>query len=397
MRIAVVGQKFNPSNPDFIKGGAERVELDHILMLSRAGHEVHFITSSDSKVQEPIRPHYVGTSKHALRKRTGPGRNAAVFQSIRQINPDVILLHDESSPTLNNALSKYDKPSIIFIHSSSFGGISCFGYYESLWAAAKNGHTVVCMSETSRVEHADFVRKYTEYFLKRGIIPLEDLKECAFLNAVLHPAVLWEKPEVKPITRGFASIGRIDKWKRHHIALRSADDVSVFAPTPWGGSADGEEVFTKLRKKFGESKFHLDLPHRDIMACLSESKALFVLGEESFSLVAVEANSRGAPVFLLPPKKGLHPAEEACSSGAEHESLIRFSSEKDLYDFVSAFTPYPEEQRLRIMEATWVRYNHASALRNLETLIQEATLRKRSFRQVEESPEGEDLLSIFGY
>ena len=127
MKICVIGNRYNKFHNDKVMGGLEKVEMDHLKLLSMFGNDVHFITSKDSdKCSLPnVTTHFMSTpSRYSeegeeLGKSLARQRKESLTKLIFEISPDVILTHDDNNSSLNNFLAdEIDVPAVVFNHSA---------------------------------------------------------------------------------------------------------------------------------------------------------------------------------------------------------------------------------------------------------------------------------------
>jgi len=357
MKIAIIGQRWNPNYILKFRGGGEKVESDHVKLLSEKGHEVHFLTNDDSEERKtPVKTHFVGPSKFSLNGgRMSGKRSSIVVRKIMEINPDIVLIHDNDNSTLNIKLSKV-MPCVAFVHScvEIVGGISVLNYLHSLYELAKNGSFVVCVSEHSRKSWECFLLKNKDYLQKNFGVEEKYFNPGEVFKHVLHNPILWEKPKPQETNNGYISIGRLIKIKNHHIGLENTEDITLYCPSPWKGSKESEQLYKKLSEKYSD-KIVLDSPHSKLMQNLSQSKALLSFSTESFGMTAFEANSQGIPVILFH-KDTPHAIEEACAPGLEIGGLVRVSYSKDakeLREFLRGYKGLTMENRIQLIEKTW--------------------------------------------
>jgi len=397
MRIAVVGQRWNPNYLDKYRGGGEKIESDHVRLLSEAGHEVHFLTNDDSEARPGnVVTHFVGASKFSLKGGRMPGKRSNIVRDrVLAIDPDVVLIHDNDNPTLNTKLA-YQKPCVAIVHSSVAiaGGISTFNYLASLWLLASRGHSVLCVSETSRKEWEAYIQKNKEYILREEILPEEALEPNAVFTGYLHNPVVWEKPVLRETTNGYCTLGRLIRQKRHHVGLGATDDLTLYCPMPYTGNPESAKILDKLEKKFGEHRIRKGVPYARLMGIVAESKALLSFSIESFGLTGMEANSFGVPVILQHPTKE-HALEEACAPSKEHGSLVRVT-EENLQEFLRDFKPYPKDQRQAILDATWDYYGVEAATKRLENSLHFAIEKATRYKEGERDAVVDDVFSLLG-
>jgi hypothetical protein len=141
-----------------------------------------------------------------------------------------------------------------------------------------------------------------------------------------------------------------------------------------------------------------DRPHSEIMSYLSRARALFVMGSESFSIVAAEANSYGVPVIIGDTQPN-HVTLEACSAGAPHSvHQIKYKTHgerlEQLRQVAMSWKDPSLSDREEVLEKTWERYNPEASLARLEFLM------KKAITAREGAPRGfqteADALSMFG-
>lgn len=384
MKIVLVGQRFNAHDPLVTVGGTEQVEKTHLALLS--DHDVTFITSQDSK--DCKLPH-VKTVKVSMGCKFGslePWKPRDRLEEVKKIiqgeKPDLVIVHDDNNNGLNKWLSSQTIPSMVFVHShlGIAGGISAFGYIESLYHLSKEGQTVVSVSNASRREWHSLIKK-SGHILKN--VPknfIED--EFSIFNSVLHQPVIFEKPILSPtVNRTYTTIGRMIEIKKHHISLISdvsPNKINLF--TPPCKNEDEKQYFekVKLAKGYDENNHFVDISHRAIMESLSRSCALLSCAQESFGLTAIEANMYGVPVILHHPIED-HPIMEATSPSHQFGSCHRVPWSRDHADYVNFlknFQPLSVEQREGILEKTWDYYGLPRAKQRFNDLIQECIERK---------------------
>jgi glycosyltransferase involved in cell wall biosynthesis len=269
--------------------------------------------------------------------------------------------------------------------------MSTFSYLTSLYTLASRGHSVLCVSETSRQEWEAYIQKNRDYILRSKVLPVEGLEPGAVFTGYLHNPVVWERPSLKPTKRGFISLGRVIRQKRHHVGLAASQDLTLYCPTPFMGNKDSSTLLQKLEKKFGEERIMKGLPYSILMETLSESRALLSFSIESFGLTGMEANSFGVPVILQHPVKK-HALEEACHPSIGHGSLVRVENESDLASFLRDFKPYSDRQRQAILDCTWEYYGVSAALKRLEESLHFAVEGATQY----EDDASEDTLTLWG-
>jgi hypothetical protein len=311
-------------------------------------------------------------------------------------NPDVTILHDNDNSALNKRLVPL-QPCVNFVHShvGMAGGMAALVYILTLHQMAQQGHAVVCVSNASRREWLGLARKSQKWLLGNGL-PAEALEtDDAIFNEWFHHAITWEKPELKSVTKGYITIGRMIPTKRHRIGLQATENLRIFCPPP--GNDEQKTVYAKLVAKFGGERINATgVPDAELEAEISCSKALLVFAQESFGLTAVEANIHGVPV-ILSHRIDDHPIKEACGPSREHGSLHVIPHAEGINgirEFLATFEAPPDEQRQRILDATWGYYNPKASLRRLEALM-DKTIEGWTSRQEKLKVEEED--NVFEY
>lgn len=400
MKIVIIGQRWSPYLKDKVMGGSQKVEANQLILLGGSGHEVHFLTSTDSEVVElpNVTFHSVGYSRASLQPFDNKVRNNKIRDLISSINPEVVINHDSDNSGLNNTLNNL-KPCVNFVHShvGMAGGMSAFGYIRTLYKMAIEGHSIVCVSDSSRREWYQHALKNKKQIVG-GFVPdnaLDD--ESTIFTDYFHHAVTWEKPQfIESTNKGYITIGRLIPTKRHHIGLQSTEDLRLFSPPPINELE--EEIYQKLIGRYnGEGKVNsTGIPTEELEREISGSKALLIFAQESFGLTAVEANIQGVPV-ILSHKIDDHPVKEACAPGKEVGSIYVIpyeKSPKNVEVFLSEFVPPGLDERVKIAEKTWEYYNPKASTLRLEKLI-EKTL--NSYNQVQNNKVKEaSVFDMFG-
>ena len=372
MKIVIVGQRWNPYLKDRVRGGAEKVEANQLILLSKAGHQVHFITNDDSEDPDyEVSVYRVGPSRLTGVKHPGRKRNQAIKNIIVDIEPDVVICHDNDNSSLNRTLTHL-QPCVNFVHShvGMAGGLAALTYIKSLYQMAQEGHLTVCVSASSRREWQILAGKSRKFLMENGVPEDAIESEDNIFTDWFHHAITWDKPEVKPSEKGYITIGRIIPTKRHHVSLSCTDDVRLFCPPP--NHPDQKELYEKLVGKYGGGSINATgIPDEELEEEIAVSKALLCFAQESFGLTAVEANIYGVPVILSHRIED-HPIKEACGPSRELGGLqvIPYEkSTKNVKSFLDGYEAIPLDRRQAISDATWGYYNPKASLVRLEDLI----------------------------
>jgi len=400
MKIVIVGARWNPYLVGKVRGGAEKVEANQIILLKDAGHEVHFLTNDDS--EDPpypeVKTHRVGASRHSGKPIFAKERNQIVRDIIKRVEPDVVICHDSDNSSLNRILTPL-RPCVNFVHShvGMAGGISALSYIGTLYKMAKEGHATVCVAASSRREWLQLSRKSKKFLISSGIPEEDILSEDAIFTHWFHHAITWKKPILKPAKKGFITIGRIIPTKRHHISLFAADDLRLFCPPP--DHPDQKELYEKLVKKFGSERINATGVSDEILEEeIATSKALLCFAQESFGLTAVEANIQGIPV-ILSHKIEDHPIKEACAPSSHVGGIVVIPHElgkEGIREFLLSYETPSDEERQKILDETWDYYNPKAGLARLESLLEETIKRWERVQASKPAETSEDVLGMFG-
>lgn len=378
MKIVILGQRWYPFSKTVIRGGGPKVELDHLLLL-REDNELHHITNLDSEELEGVTTHKVSNSLSSAKP--DKERNSKISKLIESIGPEVILCHDGVNIPLLKALNGINIPIMCWVHNSIFlAGPTTITEVPIMYDLAKAGHSFICVSETSRKEWDNWLgRTGQRNWVRKNNYSEKILQPKFIFRTFLHNHIIQDKPEPVEAELGFLTIGRLSKQKRLPVALSSDPNLKVYCPP--ADNANSVKLQKDLEEKFGEERFVLGTKHPDLMEILRKSKGLLCCSNESFGLVATEANTYGVPVILQNPQTE-HAVEEACRPAAELGGFFRVESRgKHLERFLKEFTPPSIEEKKKIIDATWNYYNFESSKSRLVDKIQECLSHYRSVRK----------------
>lgn len=355
MKIAIVGQRYNPYIQNKILGGAEMVEKTHLKLLS-VENDVFFITSANSEDVEFPGVETKRVSQDSVffsdAEKDAKRRYQDVRQILETIKPDMIIVHDNLNGKLLAAIDNIS-PSLVFMHDvAGVSGLLSISYANTYIKAAEK-HLVVGVSNQSNKDWNTFIQK-------TALIPVKH----EFDTFLLQP-VMWKRHELSNVThkRG-VTVGRLVKQKKH----KTTCDVFAASGLPLdffhmgAKNTDEEELLSKLHY----ANFHVSIPYTQLMNHLNESMCLAICGEESFGLTAFEANSHGVPVVLLSKKD--HPVQEATVP----LGLVKCSSKEEMIDYLRYMEPISMNQRMEIRELMYDKFSETMALARLDVLFKKA-------------------------
>lgn len=365
MKIAVIGYSKEPYYRVQVVGGMQLVERNQLRLLSQFGHQVHHITNSDSELADGVIQYKTVPSKFGGQDTLGVKRtrtrNEMVRALLENIQPDVVISHDDPNNGLLKVLIEVGIPSITFIHSdvAQSGGPGIINYMKEINEYAHSGHIPVCVSTFS-------ANNWAEQFKKSGKW-LGNANGKWVFRYHCWPAILWEQPPLYPTVNEFVQVGRPDKFKNLHWAQDAVKNLRTFTTKP-KNEAEGV-IWAKLH-----GDVQTGAPRQELLSYVAQSKALIFSGMESFGLGCVEANSYGVPVIIVT-KKDRHSGIEACAGNAENYILCNPKELKELTDNWDS-TKFNREA---IQSNTWEAFNPNAAHNRLMAIINDAMKQRKSF------------------
>lgn len=369
MKIAIIGQRYNPFQNLKSTGGTETVEKNHLKLLGEAGHNVYFITSWDS---EEVNIMNVKTVKLNSRSLFGlPGqpkmaqalgaRSLGIHDALKFIEPEIVIIHDNMYKHLLYVLDTAI-PTYAYMHDvAGVSGLLSISYVNQYIEASRRGVVVVGVSEASNKAWADFAKKSAKD--ETGWKP-----DTFTYNHVcwMHEVIQAPSAINKAIT-----VGRWAHQKNHKKTIKICEKLGVKLSLYYPDIKDENELKI-YNESVPHSRDNLDLihgvPHDDILKALQNSTFLITCAQESFGLTAVEANQNGIPVVLVSNKKD-HPIIEACVT-KQCGGLFVYSTKEEAIEHVNDYNKtLLTEERQRISNLTYDMYNRYEALQRLEDLF----------------------------
>lgn len=340
MKIMIIHPKWYSYRNNHFAGGSEKVCHTHIKVLSKK-HEVILLTDKNSEVCniEGVKTvfidienqnNYSGSVSRYSRKRKDFIRNC-----IYNLQPDCIMGHDITFPLC----FEIDIPYFHFYHSSlaASGGIQKFGIIDFFKKAVMNNHKIVFVSESQKKEFYKFENRYHNEF---------KFEETSFVSEVCYNQCIDHLPSISEnVYYDLCMIARCDEIKKIHMVAKQYPSLHWFTNSQ--SIKSNPKYFEKVKKYLDPKNIFIDLEHQELMKTISTYKALCVNSEESSSLVAIEANGMGVPVFIMSDKTGA--VKEMCSlSGFENSYFDIYEQIKpiDRYKLSSKTREYFSEKRL---------------------------------------------------
>ncbi len=387
MKIVIVGQRWNPSLSGKIMGGAENIERSQVKLMSSYGHAVHFITSSDSDevglentVTYRIIPSKGSAEGEALGKRYNAIRNPQIVTIVRNVEPDVVLIHDDSNPSLYNLIANElsDYPTAAIVHScpAISGGIGIISFVESMRTLCASGGTVAAVSLFSKLDWEFQASKLAKWLSAYSVV------DNTYLNDHIHCVIYDQKP-VAQLDGGFGFMAtRVVKAKKIYQAAKYHKEAGI----PFklcGIVTDDEEQKDYLQKILTvvkENDVLVNNPRLNVTNLFSRARFVSVLGSESFSIMAVEGNMYGAKVLIFNESPN-HAAMEACTvAGSKVQSYehIQEKDEKDIIEHLKAVKPLSFEERIQLSADTYEFFKPESSYERLFEFCDRVIKRKQN-------------------
>lgn len=389
LKAIVLGQRWNPHLTNKILGGAELIEDVQLRLLSENGHEVHFITNSNSDDNKypGVVTHKTTPSKFSdegiqLGKQLNSVRNAMITKIVAQVKPDIVLVHDDINPSIQNLFANKidDVPVAFFVHAppSRAGGIGIISYIDSMQHVVGSNGTIAAVSKTGWKEWNEQIVKSAKYLETSPT-------ETSHVNDFLHTPSYWDKPKVsKNIGYGFMATRLVPEKKalvaaKYHKLAGMDFQLCVVKPNDETTEAYGK----KVQELVGDN-MHVDMPRYFVLDRFAHCDHIPVFGPESFPLMPIEGNLYGAQVWVINKNSG-HPAIEACkvanSSVKSFEWIDGSMKEPEIIEAMKAIKPLSHEERAQLSEDTFEFFKPENAYQRLIEFIDRVIARKNSAKR----------------
>lgn len=394
MKILIINQKEFPHKEGIFYGGIQKVEKDQAICLARRNHEVtSFMTSECEPYGNGITSHYssataqwkLSTSEKAKQTKT---RKKEILELIQSSDFDCVIVHDWSGSIQNLFHKEFvGIPSILYLHNTPLnsGGIQMFGRIHSYVRHHKHGGVSCVVSNTAKKLWEDAILKKIQSERQRKMLD-EDviehfMKHQRNIFDISHPAML--EVERKPLaTEHYATmISRLNASKGIVKAAKMASKMKIplklICPSP--NNQEEHDLVEKFCEFQSRENIHFSIPREEMFEILKKSKIHFIPSEESFSLVAVEANSCGTPCIIYSPAKYVNSPHEATIGNDKYNIAWTKATEKEIIQTFSSFE-VTQEQRRVIASDTFFYYNWGGFADRLEELIKLAVERKEEYQ-----------------
>lgn len=348
MKIALIGQRYNPFLNSKILGGSERVERLYIDNIPKLGYDLSFITSNDSEESS------VPTFKISIDSIFKSGlkgaknlkdRSLEIQKILRRINPDLIIVNDDLYSSLYHVIKEY--PSILLIHqpAGSFGLLS-IGYAKTYSNVLKNGRQLcVGVSELSNKAWKNFYQD----------MDVEDY---------IHNIIL-EEQEVIESNGDVIKVGRMTGQKNWPKADKwfGKIDKKLICVCPEIKDESEKNIFESLK----HSDFCVGLNREEVLEKIKKSSLVCVFGDESFGLSAVEANSFGVSVLLCNNNE-FNGVKESCVENG----LIKINNFEEFSNFFKNYKEKTLQERKNIAKETQEKYSLSNFQEKFNFLVEKS-------------------------
>lgn len=401
MRVLVLCQMEKRHIAGKLGGGIQTVERLHAELLADLGHEVLFLTTSDSDdAVFPDRPEIkivklsagseesyevAGEVTKQEKGRLNKLKTAEIRATIKQLEPEAIINHSFSSShvKLCAELSK-TIPVLCVIHNTpeTAGDMSMFAKLQGYRDMTLNGSTLVCVSKHQRDMWRKLIhRRYQSGSEHFAFIKSDEEIDRIFDKVCYSTAINSLAPKAEAPDDYFMVIGRPEKDKNIGKLLEGmtfmANPPKVKVYIAFGGNLEDYEYYNEQIKPHRDTldnrhpglvNFCCNSPRKELLQDLSKARGLFVTCPvESSPVAPLEAGTYGVPslVFCKTLRDGT--VHHACfdTLGKDYFIPVLLSRKQEFGDALTAAVADPRlndlEERGKIQREVMTR--HARSVR----------------------------------